>query len=637
METEEEQPDWGRLTHAYGPADDIPGLLRAMESADAGVREGAMDELVSALCHQGDVHDASAHAVPHLARLALDGPGHRPELLWLLGGIAGGAGTPAERTAARRATALALPSLLHLAHDPAAPVRDAVLLLITALGRPYALPLLPLLRARLDAEPDPAVRGRVVTALALLEAGDGGWRHGLLTDPEPRVRLAAAEDLLRTAGLPLPAGLVDVAARAYAADPHARDGAAWPHPHRPFTDRLLADPDAAVRAVAHGVPLAHEITERWRDREAEVLPWVLRDLRCAAWEVYRLARLTAALPPPCRAAVRERVRPWLAADGPELRAAVLTALARARAPEAVGETARLVLAEPAAYSTVRAVTAVADVYGAAALPVARAVAGRLDAASAPLVEVLTRYPEAAAAVVDPLAALVRRHVGARPAGPAAAEGRDFGPADEDTGAHAVAAVAVLGALGAAAAGTGERALSAAARGGGDGALRVRAAVAHHRVAGDPRLALSVLGREPADGSSWWLASAGRLGPAGAPLLPLVEPWLAPGTPKVTRGEAALAVRRITGRTEDTVEPLARWLAGAVTGRGWEAPMAALTEIGLLPRFAVPALRRAAGSARRVGSDPFAGDAPHPDYALRAAARRLLAAAAVLSEPPLSEG
>ncbi|GAA3109209.1 hypothetical protein GCM10017687_22020 [Streptomyces echinatus] len=39
------ETDWGTLGHAYGPADGIPGLLRAMESEDAGVREEALRRL----------------------------------------------------------------------------------------------------------------------------------------------------------------------------------------------------------------------------------------------------------------------------------------------------------------------------------------------------------------------------------------------------------------------------------------------------------------------------------------------------------------------------------------------------------------------------------------------------------------
>ncbi|WP_251093087.1 hypothetical protein [Streptomyces sp. Caat 7-52] len=601
------ETDWGRLGHAYGPADDIPGLLRAMEAEDAGVREEAMEELVSSLCHQGDVYDASAPAVPHLARLALDGPGHRLELLRLLGSIADGSGKPAERAAARRAVAEALPALLHFAHDPDAEIRDAMVLLVASLGRRYALPLLPLLRARLDTEPDTGVREHVVTALALLEAGDGDWRRGLLTDPEPRIRLAAAEDLLRTAGLPLPTGPVDVCAAAYAADPHPRETGYWPHPYRPFTDRLLEDdPEAALRALARGVPLAHDIVERWRDREADVLLWALDECGGHAWELYRLARLACALPADALPAVRERVLPYREADDPAVRAAALTVLARTGAAEAVPGVVRLVEEAPGPDGTVRAVIAAADVFGAAALPVARAVARRLGAASPRLVAVLARYPGVAARAVPRLAALV--------------------PKDAD----ALGAVPVLGALGPAAGAVGAQALRAAATRDASTPLSAAAALAYHRVTGDPGPALARLGPELADGSPGPVHLAGELGPDAAPLLPFIEPRLTDTRRPGGRGTAALAVWRITGRTGDTVEPLARWLLAD----GFRSPvrppaLAALTGIGLLPRFAVAPLREVAGSARRTAHDLFVTGEPHPDDVLRSAVRALLASATVL--------
>ncbi|NKE59970.1 hypothetical protein FXN61_25490 [Lentzea sp. PSKA42] len=56
--------DWSQLTHAYGTAEDIPGLLdRVATSNDSE----AWDELWSALCHQGTTYPASYAALPHLA------------------------------------------------------------------------------------------------------------------------------------------------------------------------------------------------------------------------------------------------------------------------------------------------------------------------------------------------------------------------------------------------------------------------------------------------------------------------------------------------------------------------------------------------------------------------------------------
>lgn len=283
--------------------------------------------------------------MPELARLARELPSHRVELLELLGSLADRTDWPDGAEPTRRAVTAELASLLPCAHDPDPDTRQALLSPVVACGHRDALPLL---RARLTQEPVPVVRGHLVTTLALLDPdNEGDWRRALLTDPEPRVRIAAAEDLLRTAELPLPHDLVDQCASAYTADPHEREAGSWPSPHTPFTERLLEDPEAAVRALTGGVPLAFEIVGRWRDREADVLPWVPREL--AAWELRDLARLVGELPPELHARVRVRdlVRPYLTRD-PLMRAAAVSALARARAPEAVEEAVRLIQGDPGA-------------------------------------------------------------------------------------------------------------------------------------------------------------------------------------------------------------------------------------------------------------------------------------------------
>ncbi|MEV6239040.1 hypothetical protein [Lentzea sp. NPDC051838] len=58
--------DWSVLTHAYGTAEDIPGLLDRVAKAND---EEAWSELWSALCHQGTSYPASYAALPHLARI----------------------------------------------------------------------------------------------------------------------------------------------------------------------------------------------------------------------------------------------------------------------------------------------------------------------------------------------------------------------------------------------------------------------------------------------------------------------------------------------------------------------------------------------------------------------------------------
>ncbi|MFF3940292.1 HEAT repeat domain-containing protein [Streptomyces phaeofaciens] len=589
-----------------GGAGDVPALLRAMESPRAEVRAEAMDRLAAASWREDedDLVVAAVRAVPELARLALAETGHREELLRLLAVLADRPRLHDEQESesARRTAADALPPLLPLADDGDPGVRDAMVLLIAACGRAEDLPLL---WARLGRETDRLVRAHVVTALALVDPGDGAWRHGLLADPEPRVALAAAEDLLRTAALPLPGPLVDHCARAYAADPHEPDVAWWPRRHKPFTDRLLEDPEASLRALSGGVPLAFEITGHWRDLEAEVLPRALRETGGEAWELYRLAQLACALPPGEHARVREHVLPYLNSELPDVRAAAVTALARARMPETIREAVRLVEARPGDYDTVRAVAAVADEFGAEALPAVRAVARRLGDAHSELVKVLARFPEVAVDVVEELTVLLAR---------------------TGTG-HPPVAVAVLDALGPAAGPPAERALLDCVTERAHSSVSAVAAVAHHRVSGDPEPALAFFRQEMSTfGPGLPMEWASRLGPAAAPLLPFIEPCLTADGPTV----AALAVWRITGRTEDTLEPLARRaVAWERIYRGLPHPVLVLTEMGLLPRFAVEPLRRGAGQQRRVVHDFMTGDALHADYVARAAVRNLLETARIV--------
>lgn len=62
--------DWSSLHHAYGTAEEVPGLLRAMASPDAEARENALSSFSNAVHHQGDVTACTTAAVPFLLELA---------------------------------------------------------------------------------------------------------------------------------------------------------------------------------------------------------------------------------------------------------------------------------------------------------------------------------------------------------------------------------------------------------------------------------------------------------------------------------------------------------------------------------------------------------------------------------------
>jgi hypothetical protein len=69
LETLEEIP-WRDLNHAYGPAVDVPDLIRAVAFGDGEARARAWNELYGNLWHQGTVYEASSHAIPFLLEIA---------------------------------------------------------------------------------------------------------------------------------------------------------------------------------------------------------------------------------------------------------------------------------------------------------------------------------------------------------------------------------------------------------------------------------------------------------------------------------------------------------------------------------------------------------------------------------------
>jgi len=114
--------DWSQLSHAYGNAQDISGLL---EQAAGGTGERVWRELWSRLCHQGGVYSASYAAIPALTEMAGARPvPERLDPLLLAAAIVSSTDTPwdapnvrtshgaqIERLAALAAEALAHPGL----------------------------------------------------------------------------------------------------------------------------------------------------------------------------------------------------------------------------------------------------------------------------------------------------------------------------------------------------------------------------------------------------------------------------------------------------------------------------------------------------------------------------------------------
>ena len=68
-----DSPRWLDLSHVYGSASDIPGLLTQidrMEEVSLEDADGPLSRLVSAVYHQGDATTAALAAAPHLLKTA---------------------------------------------------------------------------------------------------------------------------------------------------------------------------------------------------------------------------------------------------------------------------------------------------------------------------------------------------------------------------------------------------------------------------------------------------------------------------------------------------------------------------------------------------------------------------------------
>ena len=210
---------WRDLHHAYGPASDVPNLLRMLTANDEEVRHSALEDLGGSLCHQGDVYEATAYAVPFLLQL-LESPSipGKYDLLAFLEAIANGGPwltadhdwmeevltregrdfqTEIEQAqgyvqAARAAVRDGLDTYLECLQDSSAFVRERAFALLCALpecGPVLFSEVLP----KLEKEPDPATQAQMVHHLGYLLATPPAS-----ADPAPGMELLSR--LLNTTG-----------------------------------------------------------------------------------------------------------------------------------------------------------------------------------------------------------------------------------------------------------------------------------------------------------------------------------------------------------------------------------------------------------------------------------------------------
>ena len=85
------QVDWSAVHHAYGPATDIPALLRAFVSDVADHREFACQLLFQTIWHSETVYDATATVVPFLyGLLEAHGVPNKGDVAHLIATVANG-------------------------------------------------------------------------------------------------------------------------------------------------------------------------------------------------------------------------------------------------------------------------------------------------------------------------------------------------------------------------------------------------------------------------------------------------------------------------------------------------------------------------------------------------------------------
>jgi hypothetical protein len=225
-----DEVEWASLEHAYGPADDVPELLRGLASADPAERERALDGMYGTVHHQGDVYDSTLACIPFLMELVADPAvrdrGSIVELLTSIGGIDLDGDDEldpedeefedaANYAMAASAVTAGADVFLGLLADPDPGVRLAAPLALATLHSD-PVRVLRLLRERLDTERDTEVRLACVEA-----AGRIALRHqGLLAEVVDLLtalsqaaygaglRLAALAQLARCAPGALPSDVV---------------------------------------------------------------------------------------------------------------------------------------------------------------------------------------------------------------------------------------------------------------------------------------------------------------------------------------------------------------------------------------------------------------------------------------------
>ncbi|MFE5942361.1 PBS lyase [Streptomyces sp. NPDC056480] len=309
-----EEVDWASLGHAYGPADDVPELLRGLASADPAERETALDGMYGAVHHQGDVYDSTLACIPFLLELVADPAvqdrGSIVELLTSIGGIEldddeeldeldadDEEFIPAANYAmAAAAIAAGADVFLGLVSDPDPEVRLAAPCALASL-HPEPARVLTLLRERLTVERDTEVRlalvaavGRIALRHASLRTETVDWLGWLArAAQDPGLRLAALAQRARCAPGDIPDDIVPWVTGLLEEIRTSALGPAAPGTERAATPTLIGQVRELLEEHAAGRPapwteeLLRTLHAALDDRVDDRIALILAQLRSPDW------------------------------------------------------------------------------------------------------------------------------------------------------------------------------------------------------------------------------------------------------------------------------------------------------------------------------------------------------------------
>ncbi len=225
MLTQLDDVPWAKLEHAYGPANDVPDLLRSLLDSDPKVRSNTMGTLYGNVIHQGTRFPATPYVIPFLIELCQSPEvPERGELLQLWGILIAGyfciqerpnwadgthvfVGSEIQEVDAGDEYADALHEiyrrslegrffLYELLRDSIPGIRASAAWVLACLPTIRAESL-PHLRQQLSEEESGWVRAAMAFALGELE--DAATLRSLLDDEHPAARCMAACELVRIA------------------------------------------------------------------------------------------------------------------------------------------------------------------------------------------------------------------------------------------------------------------------------------------------------------------------------------------------------------------------------------------------------------------------------------------------------